>query len=139
MRDIGIVIWISFLSACVGTFILFAVLDPDALTIAFARRFARWGFRAEALTPVYGLSEAALAVSFSDPRTTTLSALVLPKYTAMPIPGWNPEPRISTGSTRIPGSPPVVEAARFPAGNIHGLKVVQAKTRPAATLFRQLS
>ena len=31
----------------------------------FAGRFARWGFRAEALTPVYGLSEAALAVTFS--------------------------------------------------------------------------
>jgi acyl-CoA synthetase (AMP-forming)/AMP-acid ligase II len=32
---------------------------------AFARRFAPWGFRGEALTPVYGLSEAALAVTFS--------------------------------------------------------------------------
>ncbi len=33
---------------------------------AFTARFARWGFRPEALTPVYGLSEAALAVTFSD-------------------------------------------------------------------------
>ncbi len=33
---------------------------------AFAERFRRWGFRAEALTPVYGLSEAALAVTFSS-------------------------------------------------------------------------
>src|SRR6185295_11282112 len=33
---------------------------------AFAARFARYGFRAEAFTPVYGLSEAALAVTFSD-------------------------------------------------------------------------
>jgi acyl-CoA synthetase (AMP-forming)/AMP-acid ligase II len=33
---------------------------------AFAERFAPWGFRAEALAPVYGLSEAALAVPFSD-------------------------------------------------------------------------
>lgn len=33
---------------------------------AFIERFARWGFRPEALTPVYGLSEAALAVTFSD-------------------------------------------------------------------------
>jgi|CXWL01.1.fsa_nt_gi acyl-CoA synthetase (AMP-forming)/AMP-acid ligase II len=32
---------------------------------AFVERFARWGFRPEAMTPVYGLSEAALAVSFS--------------------------------------------------------------------------
>jgi fatty-acyl-CoA synthase len=35
---------------------------------AFAERFARWGFRAEALSPVYGLSEAALAVTFPDLR-----------------------------------------------------------------------
>jgi acyl-CoA synthetase (AMP-forming)/AMP-acid ligase II len=34
---------------------------------AFAGRFARWGFRPAAMTPVYGLSEAALAVTFSDP------------------------------------------------------------------------
>jgi len=33
---------------------------------AFCARFARWGFRAEALTPVYGLSEATLAVTFSE-------------------------------------------------------------------------
>jgi acyl-CoA synthetase (AMP-forming)/AMP-acid ligase II len=38
---------------------------PRALR-AFGDRFARWGLRAEALTPVYGLSEAALAVTFSD-------------------------------------------------------------------------
>ncbi|MEO8275165.1 MAG: AMP-binding protein [Thermoanaerobaculia bacterium] len=37
-----------------------------AVLRAFAERFARWGFRAEALKPVYGLSEAALAVTFSD-------------------------------------------------------------------------
>jgi fatty-acyl-CoA synthase len=35
---------------------------------AFAERFRRWGFREEALTPVYGMSEAALAVTFSEPR-----------------------------------------------------------------------
>jgi acyl-CoA synthetase (AMP-forming)/AMP-acid ligase II len=32
----------------------------------FQRRFAGWGFRPEALTPVYGLSEASLAVTFSN-------------------------------------------------------------------------
>jgi len=37
-----------------------------SLTRAFIERFARWGFRPEALTPVYGLSEAALAVTFSE-------------------------------------------------------------------------
>ncbi len=31
----------------------------------FQRRFARWGFRSEALTPVYGLAEATLAITFS--------------------------------------------------------------------------
>jgi acyl-CoA synthetase (AMP-forming)/AMP-acid ligase II len=31
-------------------------------------RFGRWGLRPEALTPVYGLAEAALAVTFSDWR-----------------------------------------------------------------------
>ena len=33
---------------------------------AFAARFARWGLPASAMTPVYGLSEAALAVCFGD-------------------------------------------------------------------------
>ena len=33
---------------------------------AFRDRFARWGLRPEALTPVYGLSEASLAVTISD-------------------------------------------------------------------------
>lgn len=36
---------------------------------AFQERFAHWGFRPEALTPVYGLSEATLAVTFSDLRS----------------------------------------------------------------------
>jgi acyl-CoA synthetase (AMP-forming)/AMP-acid ligase II len=35
----------------------------------FQERFAKWGFRAEAMTPVYGLAEAGLAVSFSNPCT----------------------------------------------------------------------
>lgn len=35
----------------------------------FVERFARWGLRPEALTPVYGLAEAGLAVTFSDPWT----------------------------------------------------------------------
>ena len=34
----------------------------------FADRFSRWGFRSEALMPVYGLAEAALAVTFAPPR-----------------------------------------------------------------------
>ncbi|HZX42518.1 MAG TPA: AMP-binding protein, partial [Myxococcaceae bacterium] len=34
----------------------------------FSERFARWGFRPEALMPVYGLAEAALALTFCPPR-----------------------------------------------------------------------
>jgi len=34
-RDVGTVIWIAFLSACVGTFVIFAVLDPEALNDAW--------------------------------------------------------------------------------------------------------
>ncbi len=41
--------------------------EPVAPSVlrAFQERFAHWGFRPEALTPVYGLSEATLAVTFS--------------------------------------------------------------------------
>jgi hypothetical protein len=34
-RDIGVSIWIAFLAACVGTFIIFAVMDPEALNDAW--------------------------------------------------------------------------------------------------------
>ena len=40
---------------------------------AFQDRFSHWGFAPEALTPVYGLSEAALAVTFSDPASRFVS------------------------------------------------------------------
>jgi len=33
----------------------------------FCKRFARWGFKPQTMTPVYGLAEAGLAVSFSNP------------------------------------------------------------------------
>jgi acyl-CoA synthetase (AMP-forming)/AMP-acid ligase II len=39
-------------------------VTPEVLR-GFAARFARWGFRAEALTAVYGLAEAGLAVTFA--------------------------------------------------------------------------
>jgi acyl-CoA synthetase (AMP-forming)/AMP-acid ligase II len=38
----------------------------------FCERFSRWGFPPEAMTPVYGLAEAGLAVTFSDFRTQAL-------------------------------------------------------------------
>jgi 1-acyl-sn-glycerol-3-phosphate acyltransferase len=34
---------------------------------AFTNRFARWGFKAQAMAPVYGLAEATLGVSFPPP------------------------------------------------------------------------
>jgi hypothetical protein len=34
-RDVGTVVWVAFLSACVGTFVIFAVLDPEALNDAW--------------------------------------------------------------------------------------------------------
>jgi fatty-acyl-CoA synthase len=42
----------------------------------FAERFARCGLRSEALLPVYGLSEASLAVTFSPPRPSPRSMIV---------------------------------------------------------------
>lgn len=42
-------------------------IDVEGM-LRFCDRFARWGFRREAMTPVYGLAEAGLAVTFSDPR-----------------------------------------------------------------------
>jgi fatty-acyl-CoA synthase len=40
----------------------------------FIERFGAYGFREEVLTPVYGLAEATLAVTFSDPRRRFESA-----------------------------------------------------------------
>lgn len=34
-RDFGVAFWIAFLAACVGTFVIFALLDPDALNDAW--------------------------------------------------------------------------------------------------------
>ena len=34
-RDIALVIWVAFLAACLGTLLIFAVLDPDALNNAW--------------------------------------------------------------------------------------------------------
>ena len=45
---------------------------PDVMR-AFENRFSRWGLAPEALTPVYGLSEAALAVTFGDPASRFVS------------------------------------------------------------------
>jgi fatty-acyl-CoA synthase len=44
----------------------------------FAARFSRWGFDARALTPVYGMAEASLAVTFSPPGRPPRSLAVDP-------------------------------------------------------------
>lgn len=41
-------------------------VSPDTMT-AFSKRFARYGLKPEAMTPVYGLAEATLGVSFTSP------------------------------------------------------------------------
>lgn len=57
---------------------------------AFATRFSRWGFRAEAMTPAYGLSEAALAVTCCEIgrplRTLVLDRTALVEGRALPAP-----------------------------------------------------
>jgi acyl-CoA synthetase (AMP-forming)/AMP-acid ligase II len=58
---------------------------------AFSARFARWGLSESAMTPVYGLSEAALAVSFGtirEPfRSTRFQQEALRQGRALPVTG----------------------------------------------------
>ncbi len=80
----------------------------------FCDRFGRFGFRREALMPVYGLSEAALAVSFTsaqgaksvcrvDPQALAASGSVQPGSRALvsvgrPVPGCELEVRGDQGA-----------------------------------------
>ena len=41
-------------------------VSPDTIA-AFAQRFAKWGFRESSVSPVYGLAECTLGVSFTPP------------------------------------------------------------------------
>ena len=41
-------------------------VSPETMA-AFSKRFARWGFKPEAMSPVYGLAEATLGVAFTPP------------------------------------------------------------------------
>jgi acyl-CoA synthetase (AMP-forming)/AMP-acid ligase II len=77
----------------------------------FARRFARWGFDPGALTPVYGLSEASLAVTFSRPgrgfRAFRVDAAALASLgVAVPAAGGNLDGR------PVEGEPPGVGRTR---------------------------
>jgi acyl-CoA synthetase (AMP-forming)/AMP-acid ligase II len=80
----------------------------------FGERFSRWGFRPEALAPVYGLAEAALAVTFSRldrpftsgrfSREALAQGRAVPEPQGVelasvgtPLPGWVVEPRDEAG------------------------------------------
>ncbi len=85
----------------------------------FSERFSRWGFRPAALMPVYGLAEAALAVTFSPPRTPLRTVAVDPVELArqgrvrtgrrvlasvgVPVPGVTVEVRGETGTVLAEG------------------------------------
>ncbi len=85
----------------------------------FSERFARWGFRPAALMPVYGLAEAALAVTFCPPRTPLRTVPVDPVELAragkvrpgsrtlasvgIPVPGMTVEVRDEAGAVALEG------------------------------------
>ena len=85
----------------------------------FSDRFSRWGFRPSALVPVYGLAEAALAVTFSPPRAPVRTVAVDPVALAregrvlpggrrlasvgIPVPGVSVEVRVGSGAVAPEG------------------------------------
>jgi acyl-CoA synthetase (AMP-forming)/AMP-acid ligase II len=80
-----------------------------AVLQAFAERFARWGFSPAALTPVYGLSEAALAVTFSELERPYRSGwfdreALSRERLARPVPAHGGSPS-APGGHRPPGHP----------------------------------
>jgi len=69
--------------------------EPISLSTmeAFSSRFSQWGFKKTAITPVYGLSEASLAVTFSGLKTPA---------TTRNRPGTSDRPIVSVGHP-LPG------------------------------------
>jgi acyl-CoA synthetase (AMP-forming)/AMP-acid ligase II len=65
----------------------------------FVERFARWGFRASALTPCYGMAEASLAVTFK-PADSSFKTL-----------GVDPE-KLALNGIAVPGTKEVVSVGR---------------------------
>ena len=68
-------------------------ISPDVLR-RFADRFSKWGFDPRALTPVYGLSEASLAVTFAPPGRP---------FRSRPAPGAAARELVSVG-VPVPGT-----------------------------------
>jgi len=91
-------------------------VSPDTIT-AFSEKFSRWGFRRNALSPVYGLAECTVGVSFTTPgEPWRMDALDRGKFTqtgeAVPARSDDPAP------LRVVGCGHVIEG--------HDLRVVDA-------------
>lgn len=69
----------------------------------FTQRFARFGLRTHALTPVYGLSEAALAVTFSAPERTPQTLRIDPAHLAATGEAIDGAREIASVGAPIPG------------------------------------
>ncbi len=69
----------------------------------FATRFARWGFDAGALMPVYGMAEAALAITFSPPGRPARSIGVDPVHLATSRVAVDGERRLASVGFAMPG------------------------------------
>jgi len=83
-------------------------VSPETME-AFAKRFARYGFRPEAMTPVYGLAEATLGVAFPPPgRGPRLDHVDKDEFMnhgrAVPVPPGHPNALVHVACGRpIPG------------------------------------
>jgi len=94
---------------------------------AFSDRFARWGFKPEAMTPGYGLSEAALAVTLADPWTLFVSERF--DRAALAAGRAEPDPEgieLMSAGTPMPGFDVAIagpEDQLLPAGSVGRIKV----------------
>jgi acyl-CoA synthetase (AMP-forming)/AMP-acid ligase II len=117
-------------------------IRPEGLR-EFAERFAPWGFRAEALTPVYGLAEAGLAVTFSDPQAPPLVSefdrrLLSERGRAVPGPGR----RLASVGRAVPGLEVTVRDERgrqAPEGHVGRIVVRGPSVTPGYFNDKELS
>ena len=116
-------------------------VSPNVLR-AFQQRFRKWGFRPEALTPVYGLSEATLAVTFSDLHQSFRTERFDREQLALGLAMASDEGRelASVGralpgtEVRIVGDEGIVEEGRIGSVQARGPSIMQGYLgRPEAT------